>query len=81
MQVWIEPPPEAELGPDHMRDAASAFPGLNRCTGNNRDTTVAFSADLNFLVTRPEQNVERFLKQAEDKLNMLDAVRLYTASD
>ena len=27
-QVWIEPPPEAELGPDYIREAVSAFPGL-----------------------------------------------------
>ena len=30
-----------------------------------------------FLVTGPEQNVEPCLKQATDKLNMHDAVRLY----
>ena len=30
-----------------------------------------------FLVTRPEPNVERFLTQARDKLNMQDSVRLY----
>ena len=30
-----------------------------------------------FLVTGPESNVERFLAQAKDKLNMQDAVRLY----
>ena len=27
-QVWIEPPPEAELGPDYIWEAVSAFPGL-----------------------------------------------------
>ena len=26
-RVWIEPPPEAELGPNYVREAASAFPG------------------------------------------------------
>ena len=26
--VWIEPPPEAELGPDNIWEAVSAFPGL-----------------------------------------------------
>ena len=34
-----------------------------------------------FLVTGPEENVERFLKQARDKLNMQDAVRLYKTGD
>ena len=27
-QVWIEPPPEAELGPDYMWEAVSTIPGL-----------------------------------------------------
>ena len=27
-QVWIEPPPEAELGPDYIWEAVSAFSGL-----------------------------------------------------
>ena len=27
-QVWIESPPEVELGPDFIREAVSAFPGL-----------------------------------------------------
>ena len=27
-KVWIEPPPEAELGPDYIWEAMSAFPGL-----------------------------------------------------
>ena len=27
-RVWIEPPPEAELGPDYMWEAVAAFPGL-----------------------------------------------------
>ena len=34
-----------------------------------------------FLVTGPEPNVERFLAQAKDKLNMQDAVRLYNTGD
>ena len=34
-----------------------------------------------FLVTGPEANVERFLAQAKDKLNMQDAVRLYNTGD
>ena len=34
-----------------------------------------------FLVTRPEPKVERFLEQAGDKLNMQDAVRLYKTGD
>ena len=34
-----------------------------------------------FLVTGPEPNVERFLAQARDKLNMRDAVRLYKTVD
>ena len=34
-----------------------------------------------FLVTGLEPNVERFLAQARDKLNMPDAVHLYTAGD
>ena len=34
-----------------------------------------------FLVTGPESNVERFLAQAKDKLNMQDAVRLYKTGD
>ena len=34
-----------------------------------------------FLVTGPEQNVEPCLKQAIDKLNMHDAVRLYKTGD
>ena len=34
-----------------------------------------------FLVTGPEPNVERFLEQARDKLNMQDAVRLYKTGD
>ena len=34
-----------------------------------------------FLVTGPEPNVERFLEQARDELNMQDAVRLYKAGD
>ena len=34
-----------------------------------------------FLVTGPEQNVDGFLKQAGDKLNVQDAVRLYRTSD
>ena len=32
-------------------------------------------------VTGPEPNVERFLEQARDKLNMQDAVRLYKTGD
>ena len=27
-QVWIEPPPEAQLGPDYIWEAVSAFLGL-----------------------------------------------------
>ena len=27
-RVWIEPPPEAELGPNYIWEAVSAFPGL-----------------------------------------------------
>ena len=34
-----------------------------------------------FLVTGPEPNVERFLAQARDKLNMQDAVRLHKTGD
>ena len=34
-----------------------------------------------FMVTGPEPNVERFLEQARDKLNMQDAVRLYKTGD
>ena len=34
-----------------------------------------------FLVTGPEPNVERFVEQARDKLNMQDAVRLYKTGD
>ena len=34
-----------------------------------------------FLVTLPESNVERFLAQAKDKLNMQDAVHLYKTGD
>ena len=34
-----------------------------------------------FLVTGPKPNVERFLEQALDKLNMQDAVRLYKTGD
>ena len=34
-----------------------------------------------FLVTGPEPNVERFLEQARDKLNMQNAVRLYKTGD
>ena len=33
------------------------------------------------MVTGPEPNVERFLEQAKDKLNMQDAVRLYKTGD
>ena len=33
------------------------------------------------LVTGPDPNVERFLAQAKDKLNMQDAVRLYKTGD
>ena len=27
-KVWIEPPPEAELGPEYIWEAPPAFPGL-----------------------------------------------------
>ena len=61
-KVWIEPPPEADLGPDYLWEAVSAFLGpkgaprawdtfgakvLTSC--NNHDSTVAFSTDLNHL--------------------------------
>ena len=36
---------------------------------------------MDFLVTGPEPDVERFLAKARDKLNMQDAVRLYKAGD
>ena len=64
---------------------------------NSHDTTVACSIVFeprpahieekagrhidDFLVTGLEPNVERFLAQARDKLNMQDAVRLYQAGD
>ena len=34
-----------------------------------------------FLVAGPEANVERFLAQAKNKLNMQDGVRLYNTGD
>ena len=106
-QVWIEPPPEAELGPDYIWEAVSAFPGLKGAprawdsysagvlTNSMQMKQSQYDGCLfyrfeqerieekagrhidDFLVTGPEPNVERFLEQARDKLNMQDAVRLY----
>ena len=61
-QVWIEPRPEAEFGPDNMGEAVSAFPGrmehrergtrtVRTCSRvpwrwNNHDTTVACTTVL-----------------------------------
>ena len=112
-QVWIEPPPEAELGPDYIREAVSAFPGLKgaprawdtysakvltssmQMEKSQYDDCLFYRFEPNqerieekagrhiddFLVTGPEPNVERFLEQARDKLNMQDAVRLYKTGD
>ena len=107
-QVWIEPPPEAELGPDYIWEAVSAFPGLkgaSRAWDTYSAKVLTSSMQMkqsqydgclfyrfepsqehieekagrhidDFLVTGPEPNVERFLEQAQSKLNMQDAVRL-----
>ena len=110
-QVWIEPPPEAELGPDYIWEAVSAFPGLKGAprawdsysagvlTNSMQMKQSQYDGCLfyrfeqerieekagrhidDFLVTGPEPNVERFLEQARDKLNMQDAVRLYKTGD
>ena len=112
-QVWIEPPPEAELGPDYIWEAASAFPGLKgapRAWDTYSAKVLTSSMQMkqsqydgclfyrfepsqehieekagrhidDFLVTGPEPNVERFLEQARDKLNMQDAVHLYKTDD
>ena len=107
-KVWIEPPPEAELGPNYIWEGVSAFPGLkgaprawdtysaNVLTNSMQREQSRYDGCLfyrfepsreqieekagrhidDFLVTGPEANVERFLAQAKDKLNMQDAVRL-----
>ena len=110
-QVWIEPPPEAELGPEYIWEAVSAFPGLKgapRAWDSYSAKVLTNSMQMkqsqydgclfyrfeqerieekagrhidDFLVTGPEPNVERFLEQARDKLNMQDAVRLYKTGD
>ena len=112
-QVWIEPPPEAELGPDFIWEAVSAFPGLKgapRAWDSYSAKVLTSSMQMkqsqydgclfyrfepsqehieekagrhidDFLVTGPEPNVERFLEQARDKLNMQDGVRLYKTGD
>ena len=112
-QVWIEPPPEAELGPSYIWEAVSAFPGFkeaprawdtysaNVLTNSMQMEHSRYDGCLfyrfepsreqfeekagryidDFLVTGPEANVERFLAQAKDKLNMQDAVRLYNTGD
>ena len=112
-QVWIEPPPEAELGPDYIWEAVSAFPGLKGAprawdtysasvfTNSMQMEQSRYDGCLfyrfephrerveekagrhidDFLVTGPEPNVDRFLTQARDKLNMQDSVRLYKTGD
>ena len=112
-QVWIEPPPAAELGSDHIWEAVSAVPvlkGAPRAWDTHSANVLTSSTEMeqsrydgcwfyrfeprrehidetagrhidDFLVTGPEPNVELFLAQARDKLNMHDAVRLYKASD
>ena len=112
-RVWIEPPLEAELGPNYIWEAVSAFPGLkgaprawdtysaNVLTSSMQMEQSRYDGCLfnrfepsrehveekagrhidDFLVTGPESNVERFLAQAKDKLNMQDAVRWYKTGD
>ena len=111
--VWIEPPPEAELGPQYIWEAPPAFPGLkgaprawkthiaNVLTNSMQMEQSLYDGCLfcrlepsrerieekagrhidDFLVTVPESNVERFLEQAQDKLNIQDAGRLYKTGD
>ena len=110
-QVWIEARPEAELGPEYICEAVSAFPGLKGAprawdsysvkvlTNSMQMKQSQYDGCLfyrfeqerieekagrdidDFLVTGPEPNVERFLEQARDKLNMKDVVRLYNTGD
>ena len=107
-RVWIEPPPEAELGPDLIWEAVSTLPGLkgalrawdtysaNVLTSSMQMEQSRYDGCLfyrleprrehveeksgrhidDFLVIGPEPDVERFLAQARDKLNMQDAIRL-----
>ena len=42
-QVWIDPPPEAELGPEYIWEAVSAFPGLKERQGLGTVTARKFS--------------------------------------
>ena len=111
--MWIEPLPEAELGPDYIWEAVSAFPGLkgaprawdthsaNVLTSSTQIEQSQYDGCLfyrlepsrerieekagrhidDFLVTGLEPNVEHFLEQARDKLNMQDAVRSYKTGD
>ena len=53
-QVWIEPPPEAELGPDYIWEAVSAFPGIKGAP-RVRDTCSA-----NFLTSSVEMEWSRY---------------------
>ena len=112
-KVWIGPLPEAELGPDSILEAVSAFPNLkgaprawdtysaNVLTNSMQMEQSQYDGSFfyrlepsgesieekagrhinDFLVTGPKPNVERFLEQARDKLNMQDAVRLYKTGD
>ena len=109
-KVYIEPPPEAGLGPDVVWEAVSAFPGLKgspkawethssgvltdemHLEQSHYDGCVFYRVEGefdqkagrhidDFLVTGPKSQVEAFLGEAKEKLNMQDAVRLYETGD